>query len=86
MKELNKLFNDIEVQLIDESLKYRRLKICKYSFEISKVCIISLSVGLSFISIFSVLSIILVPIIDSIKHNSDVDSRLYECKLKKISP
>ena len=26
---------------------------------------------------------ILIPIIDSIKHNSDVDSRLFETKLKK---
>ena len=35
MKELNKLFDDIEFQLNDESMKYRRLKICKYSFELS---------------------------------------------------
>ena len=83
MKELNKLFDDIESQLNDESMKYRRLKICKYSFEVSKVIILSLSVGLSFISIFSILSVILIPIIDSIKHNSDVDSRLFHTKLKK---
>ena len=37
----------------------------------------------NFISIFSILSIILIPIIDSVKHNSNVDSRIYECKLKK---
>ena len=83
MKELNKLFDDIEFQLNEESIKYRRLRLCKYSFEISKVCIISLSIGLSFISIFYILSVTLIPIIDSIKHNSNVDSRLYECKLKK---
>ena len=83
MKEGNKLFDDIEIQYHDESVRYRRLKICKYSFEISEVCILSLSVGLSFISIFSILSVILIPIIDSIKHNSDVDNRLFECKLKK---
>ena len=83
MKELNKLFDDIEIQYQDESVKYRRLKICKYSFEISKVCILSSSVGLSFVSIFSILSVILIPIIDSIKHNSDVDNRLFECKLRK---
>ena len=35
MKELNKLFEDIEFQLNDESKKYRRLKICKYNFKIS---------------------------------------------------
>ena len=52
MKELNKLFDDIEFQLNDESMKYRRLKICKYSFEISKVVILSLATGLSFISNF----------------------------------
>ena len=78
MKELNKLFDDIEFQLNDDSFKYRRLKICKYSFEISKVIILSLSTGLAFISIFAILSMILIPIIDSIKHNSDVDSRLFE--------
>ena len=39
MKELNKLFDDIEFQYQDESKKYRKLKCCKYSFEISKVCI-----------------------------------------------
>ena len=83
MKELNKLFDDIEIQYQDESVKYRTLKICKYLFEISKVCILSLSVGLGFISIFSILSIILIPIIDSIKHNSDVDNRLFVCKLRK---
>ena len=83
MKELNKLFDDIEFQLNDESMKYKRLKIFKYSFEISKVCILSLATGLSFISIFAILSMILIPIIDSIKHNSDVDSRLFQTKLKK---
>ena len=84
MKELNKLFDDIESQLNDESIKYRRLKIYKYSFEISKVITLSLSTGLAFISIFAILSMILIPIIDSIKHNSDVDSRLFQTKLKKI--
>ena len=83
MKELNKLFSDIEFQCQDESMKYRRLKICRYSFEISKVVILSLSTGLAFISIFAILSMILIPIIDSIKHNSDVDSRLFQTKLKK---
>ena len=83
MKELNKLFSDIEFQYQDESMKHRKLKICKYSFEISKVVILSLSTGLAFISIFAILSMILIPIIDSIKHNSDVDSRLFQTKLKK---
>ena len=83
MKELNKLFSDIEFQYQDESNKHKKLKICKYSFEISKVAILSLSTGLAFISIFATLSMILIPIIDSIKHNSDVDSRLFQTKLKK---
>ena len=83
MKELNKLFSDIEFQYQDESNKHKKLKICKYSFEISKVVILSLSTGLAFISIFAILSMILIPIIDSIKHNSDVDSRLFQIKLKK---
>ena len=59
------------------------MKICKYSFEISKICILSLSTGLSFINAFAIISLIFIPIIDSIKSNSDVDHRLYECKLKK---
>ena len=83
MKELNKLFSDIEFQYRDESMKYRRLKIFKYSFEVTKVIIISLATGLSFLDIFAILSMILVPIIDSIKNNSNVDSRLFQTKLKK---
>ena len=83
MKRLEKLFDDIEHQLNQEKLKHRRLKICKYSFEISKVAILSVATGISFISIFAILSMILIPIIDSIKHNSNVDNRLSSTKLKK---
>ena len=64
-------------------MKYSRLKICKYSFEISKACILSLATGLSFLNIFAILSMILIPSIDSIKHNSNVDNRLFQTKLKK---
>ena len=83
MTELEKLFEDIQNQLNNEKIKHRKLKICKYSFEISKVCILSVATGLSFISIFAILSMILIPIIDSIKHSSNVDSRLNLTKLKK---
>ena len=83
MTELEKLFEDIQNQLNNEKIKHRKLKICKYSFEISKVCILSVARGLSFISIFAILSMILIPIIDSIKRNSNVDSRLNITKLKK---
>ena len=83
MAELEKLFKDIQNQYINEKIKHRKLKICKYSFEISKVVILSVSTGLSFISIFAILSMILIPIIDSIKHNSNVDNRLSLTKLKK---
>ena len=83
MKRLEKLFDDIQNQLNEEKLKHRRLKICKYSFEISKVAILSVATGISFISIFAILSMILIPIIDSIKHNSNVDNRLSLTKLKK---
>ena len=83
MKELNKLFSNIEFQYQDESNKHKKLNICKYSFEISKVVILFLSTGLSFISIFAILSMILISIIDSIKHKSDADSRLFQTKLKK---
>ena len=83
MTELEKLFEDIQNQLNNEKIKHRKLKIFKYSFEISKVAILSIATGLSFISIFAILSMILIPIIDSIKHNSNVDSRLNITKLKK---
>ena len=83
MTELEKLFKDIQNQLNNEKIKHRKLKICKYSFEISKVAILSIATGLRFISIFAILSMILIPIIDSIKHNSNVDSRLNLTKLKK---
>ena len=83
MKRLEKIFEDISIQLKEEKLKYRKLKICKYSFEISKICILSLSTELSFINAFAIIFLISIPIIDTIKNNSDVDSRLYESKLKK---
>ena len=83
MKSLEKIFEDIAIQLKEEKSKYRKLKICKYSFEISKICILSLSTGLSFINVFAIISLIFIPIIDTIKNNSDVDHRLFESKLKK---
>ena len=83
MTELEELFKDIQNQLDIEKIKHKKLKICKYSFEISKVAILSIATGLSFISIFAILSMILIPIIDSIKHNSNVDIRLNLTKLKK---
>ena len=79
---LDKLFDHIELQSKEETDKYK--KICKYVFELSKVCVLSISVGISFISIFGILSAILIPIIDAGKNNSDVDKRLYNTKLKKI--
>ena len=83
MSELEKLFNDIQNQLNNEKIKHRRLKIYKNSFEISKVAILYVATGLSFISIFAILSMILIPIIDSITHNSNVDIRLSITKFKK---
>ena len=83
MKSLEKIFEDINIQLKEEKSKYKRLKICKYSFEISKICILSLSTGLSFLNIFAIISLIFIPIIDTIKNNSNVDNRLFESKLKK---
>ena len=83
MKELDDLFNDIKVQLNIEKSKYKKLKICKYSFEISKVAILSLATGLSFLNIFAILYIILISVIDTTKHTANVDQRLTMCKLKK---
>ena len=83
MKELDDLFNDIKLQLNIEKSEYKKLRICKYSFEISKVAILSLATGLSFINIFAILSIILIPVIDTTKHTANVDQRLTMYKLKK---
>ena len=69
MLRLEELFKHIESQLQEETNKYKKLKICKYVFELSKVCVLSISVGLSFISIFAILSAILIPIIDAAKNN-----------------
>ena len=80
---LEKLFYEILLQLKEESKKYKKLKICKYSFEISKVVILSLATGLSFINILAILSIILIPVIDTVKNTSNIDQRLNMCKLKK---
>ena len=80
---LEKLFNEILLQFKEESKKYKKLKICKYSFEISKVAILSLATGLSFINIFAILLIILIPVIDTTKHTANFNQRLNMCKLKK---
>ena len=83
MIRLEKLFNEISLQLKEESNKYKRLKICKYSFKISKVAILSIATGLSFINIFAILSIILIPVIDTTKNTANIDQRIVMCKLKK---
>ena len=83
MTDLEKLLNEILLQLKEESKKYKRLKFCKYSFEISKVAILSIASGLSFINIFAILSPILIPVIDTTKHTANVDQRLTTSKLKK---
>ena len=82
MTDLEKLFNEILFQLKEESKKYKRLKICKYSFEISKVCILSLATGISFINIFAILSIILIPVIDTTKNTASIDHRIVMYRLK----
>ena len=83
MHRLEKLFDEILLQSKEESIKYKKLKICKYSFEISKVCILSLATGLSFLNIFAILSIILIPVIDTTKNTANIDQRIVMCKLKK---
>ena len=83
MTNLEKLFEETLSQLQSESKKYKRLKICKYSFEISKVAILSLATGLSFINIFPILSIILIPVIDTSKNTANINQRIFMCKLKK---
>ena len=80
---LEKLFNEILLQLKDESKKYKKLKICKYSFEVSKVGVLSLATGLSFLNIFAILSMIFIPIIDTVKNTANIDQRIVMCKLKK---
>ena len=52
--------------------------------KVYKVCILSLATGLSFINIFAILSIILIPIIDTTKNTANIDQRIVMCKLKKI--
>ena len=49
---------------------------CKYSFEISKVAILSLATGFSFLNIFAILSIILIPVIDTTKNTANIDQRI----------
>ena len=83
MIRLEKLFYEILLQLKEESKKYKRLKICKYSFEISKLAILSIATGLSFINIFAILSMILIPVIDTTKNTANIDQRIVMCKLKK---
>ena len=83
MHRLEKLFEEILSQFQSESKKYKELKICKYSFEISKVGVLSLATGLSFLNIYAILSMILIPIIDTVKNTANIDQRIVMCKLKK---
>ena len=83
MTDLEKLFYELLLQFKEESKKYKKSKICKYSFEISKVAILSIATGLSFINIFAILSIILIPVIDTTKHTANIDQRIFMTKLKK---
>ena len=52
-------------------------------FEISKVAILSIATGLSFINIFPILSIILITVIDTTENTANVDQRIVMCNLKK---
>ena len=45
---LEKLFKHIELQLQEETDKYKKLKICKYVFELSKIGILSLCSWIKF--------------------------------------
>ena len=83
MIRLEKLFNEILIQLKEESKNSKRLKICKYSFEISKVAILRIATGLSFTNIFAILPIILISVIDITKNTANIDQRIALCKLKK---
>ena len=67
----------------NQNIKCRKLKICKYSFKISKVAVLSLATGLSFLNIFAILSIILIPVIGTTKNTVNIDQRIVMCKLKK---
>ena len=83
MIHLEKLFNEILLQLKEESTKYKKLEFCKYSFEVLKVGVLSLATGLSFLNIFAILFMIFIPIIDTVKNTANIDQRIVMCKLKK---
>ena len=42
-----------------------------------------MATGLSFLNIFAILSIILIPVIDTTKNTANIDQRIVMCKLKK---
>ena len=83
MHRLEKLFDEILWQLKNESTKYKKLKICKYSFEVSKVGVLFLATGLSLLNIFAILSMTFIPIIDTVKNTANIDQRIVMCKLEK---
>ena len=43
----------------------------------------SLATGLSFLNIFAILSILLIPVIDTSKNTANIDQRIVMCKLRK---
>ena len=82
-QKFNALFNDIIQECIQSDKKYKKYKIIKYIINILKLISLTLSSSLSTISLFSNLGLFIIPLLDIIKENTDLDSKLKIEKLKK---
>ena len=66
MQKLCEIEEKLKKEHIDIKSRYIKLKRCKYAFLILKTTLLSLSIGLSFLSPLIIIVSLTVPVIDSI--------------------
>ena len=75
LQKLSEIEEKLQKDYIDTKNRYIKLKNCKYALLILKTCLISLSIGLSFINPLIIIASSLVPIIDSILLITEKDKK-----------
>ena len=83
LQKLSEIETKLQKDYIDIKKRYIKLKRCKLAFLILKTCLISLSIGLSFINPLIIIASSHVPIIDSILLITEKDEKVCDLKLQK---
>ena len=83
LQTLSEIETKLQKDYIDIKKRYIKLKRCKYALLILKTCLISLSIGLSFINPLIIIASSPVPIIYSILLITEKDKKICDLKLQK---